>query len=157
MHTIARLTVMPAAMNQPKHSRFIFHVSLDFSTYQSGRIETTNDEVAVTAAARNGCGTAARPNLRTTCDAPASADAAIGYQRKTAEPVSFIEPLRHESSVMPAMIMKVATTIGSVIFSPRKAIAIAALKSGVVARIGSVIATPSASMPLYVSRRVSPG
>ena len=88
MQVIARLTVTPAAMNQPKHSRFIFQVSLDFSTYQSVRIETTNDEVAVTAAARNGCGIAARPNLRTTCDAPASAEAAIGYQRKTAEPLS---------------------------------------------------------------------
>src|SRR3990170_501926 len=81
----------------------------------------------------------------------------IGYQRKTADPLSFIEFWRHDNKVMPAIIIKVATIIGSVIFSPRKMIAIVALNSGVVARIGSVIATPRASMPLYVSRRVSPG
>ncbi len=80
--------------------------------------------------------------------APASAEAAIGYQRKTAEPASFIEPLRQDNNVMPAMIIKVATMIGNVIFSPRNIIAMAALNSGVVARIGSVIATPRASMPL---------
>ena len=88
------------------------------------------------------------PNLRTTWVAPARAEAAIGYQRKTAEPASFIEPLRQDNKVMPAMIIKVATTIGKVICSPRKIIAIIALNNGVVARIGSVIATPSASMPL---------
>jgi hypothetical protein len=49
---------------------------------------------------------------------------------------------------MPPMIMKVATMIGKVISSPRKTIAMAALNSGVLARIGSVIATPKASMPL---------
>ena len=54
------------------------------------------------------------PNLRTTCVAPASADAAIGYQRKTAEPPSFIEPLRQDNKMIPAMIIKVATTIGNV-------------------------------------------
>src|ERR1041384_80863 len=148
MHVMPRLMVTPASRNQPKHCRFIFQVSWLFSTYQRVRIETTNDDVAVTAAARNGCGTAAMPNLRTTWVAPASADAAIGYQRKTADPASFIEPLRQDSNVIPAMIIKVATMIGRVIFSPRNIIAMAALKSGVVARMGSVIATPSASMPL---------
>jgi len=49
---------------------------------------------------------------------------------------------------MPAMMSNVAITIPTVIFSPRKIIAIAALNTGVVARIGSVTATPSASMPL---------
>ena len=143
-----RLMVTPAARNHQKHCRFIFHVSWLFSTYQSVKTDTTKDDVAVTAAARNGCGTAAMPNLRTTCVAPASADAAIGYQRKTAEPPSFIEPLRQDNKMIPAMIIKVATTIGNVIFSPRKIIAMMALNSGVVARIGSVIATPSASIPL---------
>src|SRR3990172_148785 len=81
----------------------------------------------------------------------------IGYHRNTADPASFIEPWRRDNKEMPAIIMKVAAIIGSVIFSPRKMIAIVALNSGVVARIGSVIATPRASMPLYVSRRVSPG
>src|SRR5688572_4592528 len=117
----------------------------------------TKEDDAVTAAARNGCGTAAMPNLRTTCVAPASAEAAIGYQRYTAEPVSFIEPLRQDSRVIPAIIIKVAVTIPAVTCSPRKMIAIIALKRGVVARIGSVIATPRASMPLYASRRVKPG
>src|SRR6516165_944867 len=148
MQVIPRLMVTPAARNHQKHCRFIFQVSWLFSTYQSVRIETANEDVAVTAAARNGCGTAAIPNLRTTCVAPASAEAAIGYQRKTADPASLIEPLRQDSNVIPAMIIDVATMIGNVIFSPRKIIAMAALKSGVVARIGSVIATPSASMPL---------
>src|SRR5687767_2822108 len=148
MHTMPRLIVTPAARNHQKHSRFIFQVSLLFSTYQSVTIDTTNDEVAVTAAARNGCGTAAMPNLRTTCVAPASAEAAIGYQRKTAEPASFIEPLRQDNSVTPAMIIKVAAIIGKVISSPRKIIAMIALNNGVVARIGSVMATPRASIPL---------
>jgi hypothetical protein len=48
---------------------------------------------------------------------------------------------------MPLMIMSVAMTIGKVISSPRKTIAMAALNSGVLARIGSVIATPKESMP----------
>src|SRR6266404_2478816 len=148
MQVMPRLIVTPPARNHQKHWRFIFQVSWLFSTYQSVKIDTTNDEDAVTAAARNGCGTAAMPNLRTTCVAPASAEAAIGYQRKTAEPASFIEPLRQDNNVMPAMIIIVATMIGNVIFSPRNIIAMAALNSGVVARIGSVIATPSASMPL---------
>src|SRR6185503_1819282 len=148
MQTMPMLMVTPAERNHQQHWRFIFQVSRLFSTYQSVKIDTTNDDVAVTAAARNGCGTAAIPNLRTTWVAPASAEAAIGYQRKTAEPASLTEPLRHDSSVIPAMIINVATMIGKVIFSPRKMIAIAALKSGVVARIGSVIATPSASIPL---------
>src|SRR6185503_4513591 len=145
MQVMPRLMVTPAARNHQKHCRFIFQVSRLFSTYQSVRIDTTKDDVAVTAAARNGCGTAAIPNLRTTCVAPASADAAMGYQRNTAEPASFIEP-RQDSNVIPAMIIKVAIMIGRVILSPRKTIAMAALKSGVAARIGSVIATPSASI-----------
>src|SRR5436853_578557 len=148
MHTMPKLTVMPAARNHQKHSRFICQVSWLFSTYQRVNIDTTKDEVAVTAAARNGCGTAARPNLRTTCVAPARADAAMGYHRNTADPTSFIEPRRQDNRVMPAMIIKVAKTMGKVIFSPRKMIAIMALNSGVVARMGSVIATPSVSMPL---------
>src|SRR5437762_6433624 len=143
-----RLMVTPAARNHQKHCRFIFQISWLFSTCQSVKTDTTKDDVAVTAAARNGCGTAAMPNLRTTWVAPASAEAAIGYQRKTTEPASFIDPLRQDNNVMPAMIIKVATMIGKVIFSPRNMIAIAALNNGVVARIGSVIATPSASMPL---------
>jgi hypothetical protein len=40
---------------------------------------------------------------------------------------------------MPAMIINVAAIIGRVISSPRKMIAIIALNSGVVARIGSVV------------------
>src|SRR5437870_569856 len=148
MQVMPRLIVTPPARNHQKHWRFIFQVSWLFSTYQSVTIDIINDEVAVTAAARNGCGTAAKPNLRTTWVAPASAEAAIGYQRKTAEPASFIEPLRQDKRVIPAMIIKVATTIGNVIFSPRNRIAMAALKRGVLARIGSVIATPSASIPL---------
>src|SRR5678815_326362 len=120
MQVIPRLIVIPAARNHQKHCRFIFHVSWLFSTYQSVRMDTTNDDVAVTAAARNGCGTAAMPNLRTTWVAPASAEAAIGYQRKTAEPASLIAPLRQDSSVIPTMIITVATMIGKVIFSPRK-------------------------------------
>src|SRR5215510_13610853 len=99
MHTMPKLMVIPAARNHQKHCRFIFQVSLLLSTYHRVSIDTTNEEVAVTAAATRGWGTAARPTLRTTCVAPASADAAIGYQRKTAEPASFIEPLRHDSSV----------------------------------------------------------
>src|SRR3972149_9301443 len=101
-----RLPVKPAATNQPKHFRFIFQVSWVFSTYHIVSTETTKDEVAVTAAARNGWGTAARPTLRTTCVAPASAEATIGYQRKTADPASFMEPWRHDNKVMPAIIMK---------------------------------------------------
>src|SRR5207344_3171722 len=143
-----KLTVMPAARNHQKHWRFIFQVTSVFSTYHITTIDTTSDELAVTAAARNGWGTAAMPNLRTTWEAPASAEAAMGYQRKTAEPASFIAPWRHDKSVMPAMIINVPRTIGKVISSPRKIIAIAALNSGVLARIGSVIATPKESMPL---------
>src|SRR5260370_12104144 len=142
-----RLIVIPAARNHQKHCRFIFQVSWLFSTYQSVKIDTMKDDVAVTAAARNGWGTAAIPNLRTTCVAPASADAAIGYQRKTAEPASFIEPPRQDNNVIPAMIIKVATMIGNVIFSPRNIIAMAALNSGVVAPIRSVIATPRPAIP----------
>src|SRR6185503_11229311 len=126
MQTMPMLMVTPAERNHQQHWRFIFQVSRLFSTYQSVRIDTTNDDVAVTAAARNGCGTAAMPNLRTTWVAPARADAAIGYQRKTAEPASFIEPLRQDNNVMPAIIIIVATMIGNVIFSPRKMIAMAA-------------------------------
>src|SRR5574342_550387 len=148
MQAMLKLIVTPAARNHQKHRRFIFQVASLFSAYHRVSSDTTSDDVAVTAAARNGCGTAAKPNLRTTCDAPASAEAAIGYQRKTAEPASSIEPLRQESSVMPAIIINVAATIGNVIVSPRNRIAIMALNSGVVARTGSVIATPSASMPL---------
>src|SRR5215203_3890394 len=108
MHVIAKLTVMPAARNHQKQCRFIFQVSWVFSMYHIVSTETKREEVAVTAAASNGCGTAARPNLRTTCEAPARAEATIGYQRKTAEPASFIAPCRHDKSVIPAMIMKVA-------------------------------------------------
>src|SRR5438309_2705324 len=115
-----RLMVTPAARNHQKHCWFIFHVSWLFSTYQSVKTDTTKDEVAVTAAARNGCGTAARPNLRTTCVAPARADAAMGYHRNTADPTSFIEPRRQDNRVMPTMIIKVAKTMRKVIFSPRK-------------------------------------
>src|ERR1044071_615024 len=148
MQVMPRLMVTPAARNHQRHWRFIFQVSWVFSTYQSVRIEITKDDDAVTAAARKGCGTAAMPNLRTTWVAPASAEAAIGYQRYTAEPASFMEPLRQDKRVMPAMIIRVATMIGKVIFSPRNIIAMAALNSGVVARIGPAIATPRASMPL---------
>src|ERR1051325_6546804 len=98
MQVMPRLMVTPAARNHHKQCRFIFQGSWGFSTYQSVKIETTNDEDAVTAAPRTGCGTAAMPNLRTTCVAPASAEAAIGYQRNTAEPASFIEPLRQDKS-----------------------------------------------------------
>src|SRR5918994_3670491 len=148
MHTMPKLMVMPAARNHQKHCRFIFQVSWLFSTYQSVKSETMKEEVAVTAAARKGWGTAAKPNLRTPWEAPASAEAPMGYQRKMAEPASLTEPLRQDNKVTPAIIIKVAITIGKVICSPRKIIAIIALNSGVVARIGSVIATPSASMPL---------
>src|SRR5437867_13329905 len=100
-----RLMVTPAARNHQKHCRFIFHVSWLFSTYQSVKTDTTKDDVTVTAAARNGCGTAAMPNLRTTRVAPPRADAAIGYQRKTAEPPSCIARLCLDTKTIPAMII----------------------------------------------------
>src|SRR5258706_2577945 len=153
---MARLTVTRASRTHQKLSGCISQFSWDFATYHSVRMEMTKDEVAVTAAARNGCGTAAIPTLRTICDAPASTEAAIGYQRKTAEPASFIAPLRHESRVMPVMIIRVAATIGGVIFSSRKIIASITLESGVVARVGSVAATPSRLMALLGQRPGEP-
>src|SRR5207245_11126070 len=100
-----RLMVTPAARNHQKHCRFLFHVSWLFSTYQSVKTDTTKDDVAVTAAARNGCGTAGMPNLRTPFVAPASAEAALGSQSKTAEPPSLMLWLREVNQKISAVLI----------------------------------------------------